>query len=281
MTDPKRWLDDGASCDVEHLVRAAQAEQPDGASLGRALAAVGIGLGATSAAASAKAAGTAASLGATAQLTVTASMLAKWTALGAIVATLTLGAAKLALEAPPPSPASASSIELSARRLPGALPSAARATPQPVSATPHAGDTLPVAPPATRLPPLARVSPSRDGALGSTPSLARADAPGESLASGQQAPVDAETLAQQVRSIDRARAALAAGQAAQALAVLDDYERRFPQRGFAPEALYLRMEALSALGKTEEAREAAERLLASYPHSLHGSRARALLSKNP
>jgi outer membrane protein assembly factor BamD (BamD/ComL family) len=94
-------------------------------------------------------------------------------------------------------------------------------------------------------------------------------------------PIDADTLAAEVKSIDSARSALAAGKAAQALAVLDDYERLFRKRGFAPEALYLRMEACAALGRTAEARVAAERLLASYPNSLHSARARAVLSKNP
>jgi hypothetical protein len=84
-----------------------------------------------------------------------------------------------------------------------------------------------------------------------------------------------------VKSIDRARAALAAGNPAQALAVLDDYERVFRKRGFGPEALYLRMEAWASLGRTAETRAAAERLLASYPNSLHTARARAVLSKNP
>jgi outer membrane protein assembly factor BamD (BamD/ComL family) len=81
--------------------------------------------------------------------------------------------------------------------------------------------------------------------------------------------------------MDTARAALAAGRAAETLAVLDEYERRFRERRFAPEALYLRMEALVSLGQTAEAREAAERLLLSYPQSPHGARARFIVSKNP
>jgi outer membrane protein assembly factor BamD (BamD/ComL family) len=81
--------------------------------------------------------------------------------------------------------------------------------------------------------------------------------------------------------VDRARAALAAGQPRQALLLLDEYERRFHTRGFAPEALYLRMEALTSLGQTEPALATARRLLASYPHSPQAARARLVLSKNP
>jgi hypothetical protein len=94
-------------------------------------------------------------------------------------------------------------------------------------------------------------------------------------------PLDVETLTEEVRNVDRARAALAAGRPAQTLAVLDEYERRFPQRRFAPEALYLRMEALVSLGRTVEARSAAQRLLASYPGTPNGARARAVLTKSP
>lgn len=81
--------------------------------------------------------------------------------------------------------------------------------------------------------------------------------------------------------MDRARTTLAAGRAAETLSVLDEYERRFRERRFAPEALYLRMEAFVSLGQTAQARATAERLLASYPKSPHGARARVILSKNP
>jgi TolA-binding protein len=81
--------------------------------------------------------------------------------------------------------------------------------------------------------------------------------------------------------VDRARAALAAGRAGDALTRLDEYERNFAEQRFAPEALYLRLEALAVLGRTDLARKTAERLLARYPNSPQGERARAMLSKNP
>jgi outer membrane protein assembly factor BamD (BamD/ComL family) len=94
-------------------------------------------------------------------------------------------------------------------------------------------------------------------------------------------PLDVETLTEEVRQVDRARVALAAGRPAQTLAVLEEYERHFPQHRFAPEALYLRMEALMSLGRAAEARLAAERLLANYPGAPNGARARAVLTKSP
>jgi hypothetical protein len=276
MTNPKHWVDDGAPRNVEHLLRAAQAERPDEASLARSLSAVGVGLGVTSAAAGAKAAGTAASLGGTAQATlpITAAVLAKWTALVATVATVAFGAAEVA-------------TDLSSHR--GQAPSASVRLPARTRPSPN---SLPPSSSVLGAPVVAQRSPSEEAAPAAphseVPRETRAAAPasaappeaGPATAASSGA-VDADTLAEEVKSVDRARAALARGEAAQTLLVLDDYERRFRRRGFAPEALYLRMEAYSSLGRLAEARATAERLLGSYPNSLHGARARILLSKEP
>jgi hypothetical protein len=266
---------------VEQLVRAAQAERPDGASLGRSLAAVGMGLGATTMAAGAKAAGTAGSVAGTtkASMPFVGGMFAKWAALGMLGGTAAVGIAEMATEAPRPV-ASAPSLRAPARVRPSpgqpdaspsraapTAPSAPAAGPGPVSSAPLESIVMPAAPNAARL-----AAPHNDAAAPFPTSR-------DSAAASQ--PIDADTLAAEVKSIDRARAALAAGKAAEALLVLDDYERLFRKRGFAPEALYLRMEASASLGRTAEARAAAERLLASYPNSLHSARARAVLSKNP
>lgn len=281
MSEPERWLDRGAPRDVEQLVRAAQAERPDSASLGRSLAAVGMGLGATNVAASAKAAGMVGSVGGTAKVTmpVMGGMFAKWAALGMLGGTLAVGIAEIASEARGPvAPSSPLRAPARLRSSPGqpdssplraaaSAPTAPAAPPTLASPAPLESTAMPAAPNAARL-----ATPHSDHAAPLLPS--RDSAPASS-------PIDADTLAAEVKSIDRARAALAAGRAAQALAVLDDYERLFRKRGFAPEALYLRMEAWASLGRTAEARAAAERLLASYPNSLHTARARAVLSKNP
>jgi hypothetical protein len=277
MTNPKRWVDDGAPRNVEHLLRAAQAERPDEASLARSLSAVGVGLGVTSAAAGAKAAGTAASLGGTAKATlpITGAVLAKWTALVATVATVAFGAAEVA-------------TDLSSHR--GQAPSASVRLPARTRPSPN---SLPPSSSVLGAPVVAQRSPSEEAAPAApnseVPRETRAAAPasaaqpeaGPATPAASSGAVDADTLAEEVKSVDRARAALARGEAAQTLLVLDDYERRFRTRGFAPEALYLRMEAYSSLGRLAEARATAERLLGSYPNSLHGARARTLLSKEP
>jgi hypothetical protein len=263
MSEPKRWLEEGAPGDIEHLVRAAKRERPDEASLARTLSAVGIGVGVTSAAAAAKAAGAAAGAGGTAKATlpITGGLLAKWTALGAAIGTLAVGAVRIVTDAPRMPGVPASSVTPSARARSGfRAPVPVLSTPRPAGpgVAPDLPEPVPV-PPETR----AHVTPQAAADNGPAPA----------------APLDAETLAAEVKSVDRARAALAVGKAETALAELDEYERRFRRRGFGPEALYLRMEAFLSLGMTAQARDAAERLLARYPKSLHAARARVVLAK--
>jgi hypothetical protein len=259
MSEPKRWLEEGAPRDIELLMRAARAERPDETSLARTLTALGVGLGVTSIAAGAGAAGTAAGVGGTASVTasITGALLAKWGILGATLGTLVAGAATLprtlerVSESPAPSALPPERRELDSLRPAPELPShvvAAPSTPASVVAS--------AAPP-----------PVERAVAAHTPDSAT--------------PLGSETLAEEVKSMDRARATLAAGRAVETLAVLDDYERRFSEGRFAPEVLYLRMEANALLGRTAESRAAAERLLASYPKSPHGARARVLLSKTP
>lgn len=282
MSEPERWLDQGAPRDVEQLVRAAQAEQPDSASLGRSLAAVGMALGATTVAAGAKAAGTVGSVAGTTKVTMPfmGGMFAKWAALGMLGGAAAVGIAEIATEAPRPV-APAPSLRSPVRLRPGPAQRNASAA----SGAAPTASSAPAAPPAP-----ASSAPLGSAAVLAAPSAARLGAmqgdhaapfPHSHDSAAASGPIDADTLAAEVKSIDRARAALAAGEAAQALVVLDDYERVFRKRGFAPEALYLRMEAWASLGRTAETRAAAERLLASYPNSLHSARARAVLSKNP
>lgn len=96
------------------------------------------------------------------------------------------------------------------------------------------------------------------------------------------ATVDRERLAEEVRAIDDASAALNSGRATQTLTLLDEYDRRYRERRFAPEALYLRMEALAQLGRLASARQIAERVLSTYPNSPQSERARWLLKQtNP
>jgi hypothetical protein len=262
MSEPKRWLEEGAPEDIVHLVRAAKRDLPDEASLARTLSAVGIGVGVTSVAAAAKAAGAVASGTTKATLPITGGVLAKWAAFGAAIGTLAVGAVKIATDAPRMAGAPASSVRPSAGARPG-----------PVAPVPVLSAPKPAAP-GVAVPDITEPLPTSPGTRAPAAPHAAADS-----GPAPAAPLDAETLAAEVKSVDRARAALAAGKAERTLAELDEYERRFRRRGFGPEALYLRMEAFLSLGMTAQARDAAERLLARYPKSLHAARARAVLSK--
>jgi TolA-binding protein len=116
----------------------------------------------------------------------------------------------------------------------------------------------------------------------SPPAPAAPPAPRKREAERAEPPLDAERLAEEVRAVDRARALVAQGRAADALAALDDYDHRFAIRRFAPEALYLRMEAELTAGRKPAARETAERLLTRYPKSPQAPRARQVLdATNP
>ena len=91
--------------------------------------------------------------------------------------------------------------------------------------------------------------------------------------------VDASSLEGEVTALDRARSALAAGEAARALELLGQYEQAFPKGALRPEASYLRIQALSKSGQREAARELAARFLAKQPSSPHAAQLQALLSR--
>lgn len=280
MNELKRWTDEGAPEAIERLLQAAESEQPSAASLASALASLGIagavtgvasgaaanGIATSGAAASGTAAGGIATSGAAGAtvlagtagklsvLALTAS-LAKWVALGSVVG----GAAVVAVDA----------VSDEAPPATSARPAVVRSAP--TSTTAAAVE----APPAIRTPaaPSARNGAAAD-LLAARPSIARAP-----VTPAPPPAIPAETLAQEIAGIDRARSLLAAGRYSATIAALDEYERRLPKHHFTPEVLYLRMEAASGAGRTQEARRLAQRLLASYPTSLQSERAKQLLDR--
>jgi hypothetical protein len=263
MNEPKRWIEEGPPLAVEKLLRAADAEQPSDGSLRRVLSGLGVGLGATGAAASA---GAAATVGAGAALATGKGALAvgvwaKWVVLS--VAAVGAGAAAVHRASTPAEQrhATVSAVAPSHPAHPAPVAVVDPVAPAIVATAPALG--------AEEARAVARVKPV-------APSSRTASAP------AAEVPIDAERLAEEVRAVDRARSALANGRAAESLAALDEYETRFGGRKFAPEALYLRMQALLSLGRRAEARSAAERLVRVFPKSPHTARARRVLSEtNP
>jgi hypothetical protein len=102
---------------------------------------------------------------------------------------------------------------------------------------------------------------------------ARSNAPAQS----------ASTLGREVARMTAARSALAAGDAARTLEILDSYESEFPSGAFSVEVSVLRVEALARAGRMDEARRLGERFLQQYPHGLFARRVTSTLgaANNP
>jgi len=280
MTDPKRWIEEGAPDEVRSLLVAAAAEHPGKGSVERTLSALGASgalAGARSAgAASAAKAASGAIAGKGALAAGRATVAIKWGLLGAVAALATAGTAGVVWKN------TRSSQPATEQHSSMASPGAQRA---PAPAPARVEEPNAASPPQDEPPPSTEPSPSgpgpTSGAGRSTPSeranrepaAATVSPPRESAETHEGVP----SLAGEVAAIDAARAALREGNPANTLAILDDYARRFEKRHFDPEALYLRMEALGREGDGEGQRRAAERLLAEFPSAPQSARARAVI----
>jgi hypothetical protein len=296
MSDPKPWMEEGPPEAVGRLLEAASAERPPEASLSRALTALGLGASATGAATTAGAATAGASTAAGTTMTgaagvvsagkatsvVVTGALVKWGLVGgALVAASVAGTAVVrrgAVLGAAERPHLAVAVRDATTR--AVARSSASGSPKAAEASPNAAEASPNA--ATGASP----SPSVATASATTPSVVsrpsvraahKALLASAATASEPTSPLDAERLAEEVALVDRARGALARGDAQGTLKALDDYDAHFSPRKFAPEALYLRMEALLRLGQTSAARAVADRLATNYPSSPNAARARQVL----
>lgn len=97
--------------------------------------------------------------------------------------------------------------------------------------------------------------------------------------SGARPPGSSEALRLELQQLDRARAALAAGRATEALATLDTYSRSTPRGALTLEAEVLRIDALARSGRSNQARARASAFLARYPRSVLAARVRQLAAR--
>jgi TolA-binding protein len=135
--------------------------------------------------------------------------------------------------------------ETAATAMPNPTPAAT--TPRPAEAPAATGPAEPIS---------ASVAPMRAAGHGlGTPSLS-------TTSRGREA-----ALREEIGLLDAARAALAANAPGKALVVLGQYNHRYPNGTFAPEALALRIEALTNAGDAATARTLARRFLKAYPSS--------------
>jgi len=269
MSDPQR-LRSASDDDLERLLlRAGRGRAPARArqrALLAATAALGTGMAAGSAAAGA--------LGAK-----TGSVLSlKWLAVVGLAGVGAMTAA-VVIQGRPASP-SAGRVEEAPVRLESAAATARSARARPTGPASsgemaQAEPTAAVEPAATEAPPV----PLAGAPAVTAPSTAKVD-PSASLrpaplATGTSVPAELATL-------DQARGALAAGQPAQALAILDAYSATYPRAAMAPEATMVRIEALVRAGDRPAAERLGDAFLESHPQSPYAARIRSLLGRtNP
>ncbi|HYP99517.1 MAG TPA: outer membrane protein assembly factor BamD [Polyangiaceae bacterium] len=121
--------------------------------------------------------------------------------------------------------------------------------------------------------------PATEPAPSAAPTNAREDSAPTRRAS-KAAPADsAADLSDQLRLIDAARAAVAAGNASAASAALTSYRTRFPRGPFGQEAAVLQIETLDLQGNHAQAAAQARSFLARYPNSPHASVVRRIAGR--
>jgi len=244
MSDPQRLLEDGGEDLGRALLRSARADRPSPRARQRALQAMGVGGAIATASVTAS--------GASAATTGAASLL-KWIGGGVVSGILAVGGAHYAQQpaAPPPPRVKAVQPHASA----GVTAATRAARPAPATEEPA---------PATEAPspePPSPAAPTRP-----TAPLAAAPKPATSA------------LAEEVRLLDRAREAIAGGDADAALDALARRDQRFGGGALGPEATVLRIEARLQQGDRAGAARLARGFLAAHPQSPLAARVRTLLA---
>jgi hypothetical protein len=253
---------DGASGDLARLLfESTEGDAPPPGAHGRALAALGVG---SAMAASTVAGAAAAPKGGT---LVTGAAIAKWVAIGAGTAFLTVGTGAVVVQRAlaPDAPATVMVTRgASDPERPYEAPRSNAMTPPPIA---PGQASFPAAPAGAAVPREARMEPIP---LESLPRVTRT--PGKKA----DAPANSD-LALEVESLDRVRTALASSDASSALRELDAFSGRFPSAALAPEATVLRVQALLESGHREAAERLARRFIAASPGSPHAARVRLLI----
>lgn len=108
--------------------------------------------------------------------------------------------------------------------------------------------------------------------IAAPPIAAPAPAPIAAVASRREPSARTEAtrdadLAEELRLLDEARAAIARADGTAALALLDAHRQRFPSSGLADVRARTRIAALCSLGRTDDARRQSEALVAMHPDS--------------
>lgn len=282
MSEPKRWLEGGGPLGAADLLHAGLAERPSRRSVQRTWLAVS--------------AMTVGAVGATAQAATSSVLLfaGKCAAIGVVSATVIVSTAvgvgqyrartttpteqvrraeRTQTPSPEPAPSKPKPIE------PGQAQQSTEAATVRRSQPAHA------AAPTTAVKPI--VAPLRATKTSALPKLAAAPAPdapdipeqARAIPTAESSPTRGPDMAvtREIAWIDAARNQLRIGNASQALQEIVQYEAGDGSGHFAPEALYLRMEAQMQLGNAAAAARTARELLRRFPESPQAKRAAEVL----
>jgi hypothetical protein len=249
MTDPTRLLDEGGTSLEMRLLRSGKAEEPPVASVAHAIQ-LARQVGMTPPAPSQGAWGSA----------------AKWMGVGLVG--MGLVGALLAREQPSaPPPVKPAVVAPEARVTTDTSPwLPVPGEPTPPSSLPFASDPGPETP-----------------RLSAKKSLAADSPPASSAGPSNDAPLNPadDSFAAELRAVDQARRAIAVGDYAGGLRLLDVWAVAFPQKRFDEEAAVLRIEAVRGSGDRERSTQLARQFLAAHPTSPLAQRVRSQLSEPP
>lgn len=248
---------------ARQLLESGRADRPEPGARDRALVAFGfapLGVLAVAPPTAAAAAAAPASALATGGKSTAWLMIGKSVAIGALGSVLTIGLVKgvvSGLATPARSQNAATSAPPASLVVPSSTPGAPSAS---TAATVASALTLPAQ------------KPQRPSELPQT----FVDAPAAPApASVVEAAVDNSRLVE-LEALARVRRALSARESARALALLDEFARRFPASRVAEEAAVLRIETLRALGRSGEAQALGQKFLRERPSSVYGAKVSAL-----
>jgi hypothetical protein len=261
MSDPNRLLQEGASGFERQLLSAALTERPTEDAQARLLVSLGV-VGATTAAAT-----SAGGAGATGAL----STATKAWALKSFCAVALMGAAGAA---------TVRVVGSSAEQKPGAVSavSTVRAAPVPPAVEAVTVPAMQTAPsPVASSPVRSSPVPAKPAGPSQPPANARRVVAAPEAAAFPR-PTLSSSLSEETAALDAARSVLRAGRVTEAIALLDDFARRFPSGLLQPEASAVRVEALLALGDHASAETVARALVATAPKTFAAHRVKAMLN---
>jgi hypothetical protein len=288
MNAPRTRIGEGMTEFERGMLRSWRSEEPSELARRRALGLVGAGIAAStsSIAQAAAAVGATASSVAPKAATVSFVVLSKWIVAGALVAAtgITAHEAGSSREVRASSPSGVAATVVAATALPPSSPARHEAPlPNEPESEPPSAEPRVAAPVVSKTTEPASTGPASTTTLPAhhkaKPTDARPPPVGPAMPTATADNRPAVGLGEQVGAIDRAESALAAGDAAEAIRRVDEYDTRFPMGVLAQEATTLRIEALVAQGKLDAATALARQFLASHPTTPHATRIRLVLGQ--